>query len=307
MSISATQNTPKRKDSEGHAEHTRSGGTLVIITLMIGLLIGMGASLFYTWRVSPRVLTDTRPDQLSTTARIDYLIALSLAYAADQRLEAAASRLSDMNASWQEIADAACDLSRGGYASTNTGQLAIRAMVRLAESQGVRNCASSFIPAPTALPTDIPTEQPPTATRVPPPTKTAVPTLGVTYTPEPELPTPTPVPVGEYAVNVISFCDPNASGVLEIFVQAPDSAGLPAVAVEISDGINRDTIYTGLKPDRDPGYVDYEMGEDTEYTVGLRDARATERTRPLSAIACNVPNGGTARAGFRIFFKRVLE
>lgn len=289
------------------AEKTTRGASLVIFVVIFGMAIGLGAGLLYAWRISPRVLTDVRPAQLSQKARADYLIALTLAYAADQRLEKAAARLNAMNASWQEVADTACDLSRSGYASTNTGQIVIRAMVALAGTQNVSGCASDFIPAPTTAPTAIPTDLPPTATRVPPPTKTPAPTLGATYTLEPEIPTPTSVPPGEYVVNVVSFCDPDAPGVIEIFVQAPDSAGLPAVAVEVSDGQTREVLFTGLKPDRDPGYVDYAMRDDIEYTVGLRDARATERSRTLSATACNVQRGGTSRAGYRVFFKRLVE
>jgi hypothetical protein len=96
--------------------------TISVFWIIVGVAAGLAGGLFYAWRVNPLVLTDTRPMQLSRTGQVNYLVALSLAYAQDKDLFRAVERLNEhLGKDWQELADTACELAQTGFASTNTG------------------------------------------------------------------------------------------------------------------------------------------------------------------------------------------
>lgn len=272
--------------------------------LMIGVAAGIGVGLFYAWQVDPRVVTDTRPAQLAKTGKQNYLIALSLAYTRDRDLLRAAERLNDLGGDWQTLADAACELAQSGYAATTTGLMAINAMVQLASSQGAGGCASVMLPGggtptlnvPQPTPTDTPT---PTLT----PVASKTPTLGPTFTPEPP-PTKVPTPSGDFAIIVQeAICNPQFQNLILVTVQDADEAGIPGTAVEVIWADGRETFYTGLKPEQDAGYADFEMTLGTFYQVALPGQ--SERTRRLEAGQCEVRGGGTALASYRVIFQRL--
>jgi hypothetical protein len=279
----------------------RRGG-LSLIWLILGIAAGLGVGLFYAWQVDPRVVTDIRPAQLSKTGQRNYLIALSLAYARDHDLLQAANRLNDLGQDWQALADTACEMAQSGDARTSTGLLAIRGMVDLASSQGRAGCASSLIQAATATAVPQATVTPPTPTRVPVASKT--PTLGPTFTPEALLPTFTPTPSGDFGIALTeSLCDAQLQGVIEIVVRDLDDTGIAAVSVEVSWTDGNETFFTGLKPERDPGYADYTMKSGETYQVMLPGL--SERTRRLQAGDCTTKDGKTAQASYRVIFKRL--
>lgn len=269
--------------------------------LVVGIALGIGAGLIYAWQVDPRVVTDTRPSQLSAEGKRNYMVALSLAYAGDRDVIGAATRLNELGGDWQSLADAACDLAQSGYASTSTGLIAIRAMVELAASQGSSSCASALLPAqaPTSAPP--PSLIPPTASVTPAPTKTQ--TAEASPTPLPPLPTASPTPAGDFAVVAASpFCDPAAPGRIEVIVRNLDDSGIPGVGVEVIWPDGRERFYTGLKPDRDPGYADYAMTPGLSYQVTLPGL--SERSDPLVADACSA-GGATTQRSYRVIFERL--
>jgi hypothetical protein len=268
--------------------------------LIFGLFVGIGAGVFYAVNIDPRIVTDVSPDQLSEPDKLNYLIALSLGYNRDRRIENAALRLLNLGKEWQDVADAACELTQSGYAGTNTGLTAIRAMVELAASQGVTGCASALIPSGTATPRPEPTRPSPTPTLPPVPTKT--PTLEPTQTEAPRLAF-TPTPAGEFAVNVVPFCDTRLSGVLEITVREVGGRGIPGVGVAVIWPEGRGQAFTGLKPERDPGYADYVMASDQAYQLEIPGR--SQRSARLEPLPCTAQGGGRSRASYRVIFQRV--
>jgi hypothetical protein len=220
------------------------------IWLLLGIVLGIGGGLFYTWQVDPRVITDTNPNQLDTRGRTNYLVALSLAYNRDSDLMRAARRLNELGSSWQGLADTACQLTQTGYASSNAGLIAIRSMVQLANAQGAQGCASALLSA--ATPTaDLAA---PTATLLPSPTvtpaATKTPTLGPTFTPI-RVASPSPTPVGEFAIVLQeAVCSADLQNVIEVTVRDADDSALPGIAIEVIWDEGRDTFYTGLKRER---------------------------------------------------------
>lgn len=283
----------------------RQDGLLWAIPLLLGVLIGALLGLFYALRVDPRVVTDVNFSQLSEGDKRNVLILISLAYAQDRRIEVAAARLLNLDKDWQAVADVACELAQTGYAGTNTGLRAIRSMVELAGSQGYASCASALIPVHTPTPRPSPTARP-TAT----PTRPAVPTKTPTE-PPPDTPIPlalqtTPTPRGEFIVaNIVPFCDPRLPALIEFSVRDANGNGIPAVPIEVIAGNARQRLFTGLKPERDLGYADFEMTPDEVYRVELPSL--SEPTRPLEASACTAQNGARARTSYRVIFQRVRQ
>jgi hypothetical protein len=283
----------------------RSNALLWAVPLLIGAIIGALIGLFYALRVDPRVTIDVNFSQLSEGDKRNVLILISLAYAQDRRIEVAAQRLLNLDKDWQAVADAACELAQTGYASTNTGLRAIRSMVELAGSQGYSGCASALIPVFTATPRPSPTPRP-TAT----PTRPAVPTKTPT---EPPLNTPlplalqvTPTPRGEFIVaNIVPFCDPRLPAVIEFSVRDTNGNGIPAVPIDVRFGNVRQRLFTGLKPERDSGYADFQMTPDEIYRAEL--PALSEPTRPLEASACTAQDGTRTRTSYRVIFQRLRQ
>ncbi len=272
------------------------------IPILIGILIGALLGLLYALRVDPRVTTDVNFAQLTESDKRNVLILISLAYARDRRIEVAAQRLLDLDKDWQAVADAACEFAQTGYAGTNTGLLAIRSMVELAGAQGYSGCASALIPVFSPTPRPSPTPFP-TAT----PTRPVVPTKTPTESP-PNTPTAlalltTPTPRGDFIVaNIVPFCDPRLPSIIEFSVRDVNGSGIPGVAIEVRFGTTRQRLFTGLKPERDSGYADFEMQPDEIYRAELPSL--SEPTRPLEASACTAQNGARTRTSYRVIFQR---
>lgn len=272
-----------------------------VIGLVAGLVLGSAAALFYTWILNPVYRTDVNPSQLSREGKRNYVIALSMAWARDGDIVAAANRLAGVGLEWQDVADFGCELARERTASTNAGLAEISSMIALAETQGRR--AECNLPiATTPTPPPLPTLVTPTETRPPPPTKTATPTLGVTFTPPPIEFTPTPLPPAAFTVDVKTFCD--SEGRVEVLVQSADGKGVPGIAVVVQEDQSREVFFTGLKPERDLGYADFTMTPERSYIIALRDFREA-RTRNLQASPCSP--GSPDRTGFRVTFRGVRD
>jgi hypothetical protein len=292
------------------------GGPSWITTLvvaLIGVAVGVGAGLYYAWQVSPVIMTNTAPWQLSKENQQRYLIAISLAYARDHDLNRMVTRITDLrlgDQTWLVLADTACQLARSSYASTNSGLTAIRSMVELAQSQGATGCASTLLPLYTSTPAPTPTTAKPTATLSPPATKTPTPTLGPTFTPATQPFTNlTPTPAGDFKIVAIeALCNPKRPGMIDIVVQDSDSTGLPAIPVEVSFAGGKDDFFTGLEPERGPGLADFQMTAGESYTVALPGL--SEQSRPIEASPCNVvasDGGGKSVTSYRVTFRRLAH
>ncbi len=279
---------------------------------LIGLGIGIAGGLYYAWKVSPVVQTNTAPWQLSSDDQRRYLEVVSLAYAQDHDLKRAVDRLVALrfgDQTWQMLADTACDLARTSFVSTNTGIATVRSMVELAQSQGVASCASTVLPLYTNTPLPSPTVVTATPTLIPPASKTPTPTLGPTFTPATAIPlADTPTPAGNFRLTLSEpFCDPKTPGTLEVTVQDTDGTGIPGIQVEVTaaDG-TKDDFYTGLKLERGLGFADYQMTSGSTYTVTLPGL--SDKTRALQADSCTVApsdGGGKSVTSYRLTFRRL--
>lgn len=299
---------PQRRPGRGKRS-SRALNEAGLIGFIIGIAVGLGSGLFFTWVIMPVVSTSVAPWQLDKQGQDQWIIAASLGWAADGDLLTAANRLNDLRyneATFQRVAALACELARSSYAQSTTGQLAIRAMARLAESQGKTGCATELIliNTPTAAPN--PTRPPPTASRPPPATKTPTPEPRATVTPELVLvqPTNTPPPGKFQVVRYEPFCSVKESGVIEVLVTEPNgTTGIGGVLVRVDGGGNSDQFYTGLKPERDTGYADFRMAANQTYTVTLPGL--SDPSNPITAQPCtDRQGGGAALTSYRLYFRR---
>jgi hypothetical protein len=275
--------------------HLRSGTGLSWFALILGVGLGITAGLIYTWQIDPVVERNTAPWQLSSAGREDYVVAIALSYAYNHDLPLAFNRLRALRPNqnvWQVAADVACDRVRTGKTVTNSDIRVIRALEQLYRPQGATGCADGLYPTPAsvAFATPIPTFTP-TPTLPPPLTKTPTPPLPTSTPFETPVPTTTP-PSGTFVVaRVQSFCEPTVSGVIEVRVYDRLGQGVPGVPVQVTwSGDQKDTFYTGLKPERETGYADFEMTPGRSYSVSIPGL--TSRAPVVDAEPCQATVDG---------------
>ena len=285
---------------------------LSIVVLLIGIVAGIGGGVLYAWVINPVVHTDVLPWQLNRDGRTAWMIAVSVAWAHDGDIIRAANRLNDLHLSdqtFQVLADSACTLARSSYAQSQAGLIAIRSMVRLAQGQGKRGCASDLIGANTPTAAPAATVIQPTATLPPPPSKTPTqPPVQTSTLPPVSEGTVTPTAAaGDFrVVRLEPYCSAKTPGLIEVLVQEADGSGLPGIAVQVSWSGGTDRFYTGLKPENNDGYADFSMQPDETYTVVLPGLG--ERSSPLKASACtDRSSGASVIASYRVFFRRTAR
>jgi hypothetical protein len=89
--------------------------------------------------------------------------------------------------------------------------------------------------------------------------------------------------------------DPDVAGTMQIYVQDVESQGLPNVEVQVSWEGGWDRFFTGLKPEIDLGYADFQMSPGQVYDVVVWGTQIGD----ISAKGC--PSGS---AGWRLVFRR---
>jgi hypothetical protein len=139
---------------------------------------------------------------------------------------------------------------------------------------------------------------------VPPPSKTPPPENPVVPTPTlPRLAAPTAVVNRDYQiVSIQTLCDTDIAGLIEVFVQNFEGQGVPGQAVRVRWEGGEDRFFTGLKPERGPGYADFQMAPDTGYIIDM-PGRSAPSSQPLSATACVTDTGRDSLRSYRVFFR----
>ena len=276
--------------------------------LVIGLIIGLGTGLVYAWSVNPIVEVATEPWQLRSDDRALYMVGVALAFAGDSDLNRAVERLLTLQAEgeakdpFQEMADTACQLASTGYVDSNSGLRAIRSMITFYQLQGRTGCAETLIPASNLEPTSVVQVELPTPTLRPPATKTPTPVSSPNATATQRIVVvPTSVPQRDFVLaDIATFCSANLPGVIEVFVQDFGSVGLPGQPVQVRWDGGRSRFFTGLKPERSPGYADFQMEEGRGYIVEMPGR--SDPTQPLTAGPCNTDSGAQSITSYRVFF-----
>lgn len=275
------------------------------IALVVGIAIGIGLGLIYTWELDPVIERNTAPWQLNPAAREDYVIAVAMSYAQNNDLARAFDRLRAVapdRAVWQMVADIACERHKSIQIASNSDILVMRALERLYRSQGATGCADGLYPTPAPVVFLSPTPAQSGPVLTPPPSKTPVPDAATpSVTPEP-LPTNPPTTDRFIIARVESFCDATRSGIVEVRVFDARGEGVRGVPVLVTSGGSvRDQFFTGLKPGREPGYADFQMEPGRAYQVSVPGLVSDPRS--LQAEPCQ-SGGESVTTSYRINFQQ---
>jgi hypothetical protein len=233
---------------------------LVLIALIVGVAIGLA----YAWLIDPVTYSESSPAQVMTSYREAWLIMSAEAYAQDgdwERTQARVNALRDANLP-QTLTELFERYQASGPNST------ARALARLADRLNVRAPAMQVYLAEIIAPT---LEIVPTIGVVasPRPLHTATPTA----TPEPPptlTPSATPLPDYQVIERVAECVSGKQPPQIRVIVQDQSGQSVPGTEIWITweDG-GKDRFVTGLKPEIDPGYGDFDMQPDLSYSVGV--------------------------------------
>ncbi len=235
--------------------------SLVVLALVIGVALGLA----YAWLIEPVTFSESSPAQVMKSYREAWLIMAAEAYAQDgdwERTQARVNALHDADLS-QTLISVFDRYQANGPNST------ARALARLADRLDIHAPAMQVYLA--ALTT---------------PTPESSPVIGTTANPHPiETPQTTPTPTAEPLLTLTPTLTPDPDYQVidrgaectsgqppQIRVIVHDEAGqsVPGKVIWITweDG-GQDRFVTGLKPEIDPGYADFDMQPDRAYNVGV--------------------------------------
>ncbi len=277
--------------------------------LLTGLVIGLGLGLLCAWVLCPVSYTQTAPASLRADFKDTYRSLIARAYAYDGNLPRAKARLALLGD--PDPADTLAAQAQRALAAGRS-MAEVRALGALAAALGeaptpVQTAVSVSQVSPTATPrlrataTPTPVVAQSGTTATPVPTPVGFPTLPPTPTP---LPTRTPQPAPTAGAPFLlrsqePYCNPDDGPLLRIFMRDADEQPVPGMAISIHWLGGDEEIFTGLKPDIDPGYADFLMTPDVVYQV--RPAYGTTVT-DLQARECQADDGSRYWGGWTLIF-----
>ena len=237
--------------------------------LLLGLLVGLGLSLYYAWVISPVVYTDASPARLSDRYRAEYILLVSQSFAQDGDWPRAQNRLAQLND--PALADT-IDAQLAQFVREQRAPEDIRALALLARQMGVDTQTVALF-APTPLPNLRPTPTIALATAVSPtPTSAPFPT---------SLPSPTPPPTRPAAatpepnfrlLDQQRLCQPGKdTRLITVITLDAFLNDLPGVEALVTWQNGADHFFTGFKPESGLGYGDFTMEPDISYTIVLAE------------------------------------
>lgn len=293
--------------------------------LLTGLILGIGLGLLYAWVIRPVQYTNTAPNSLRAEFKDQYRVMIAAAYMANGDLLRARARLDLLQDAdlYRTLAEQAQRTLADGSSQQEARALGVLA-VALGQAPATPVQAATAAITPT-LASDTPTSAALTLTSPPPISPTGeLPTLAastmqtstlpapaaspqVSRTPRPSstpLPTRTATPTqgAPYVLDRQELvCNQELAQAL-LQVQVYDGAGEPVPGVEVilswDGGENR--FFTGLKPEINPGYADYQMTPGVMYT--LRLAEGGQIIPNLTPAECERTGGERYWGALRLLF-----
>jgi hypothetical protein len=248
---------------------------LVLICLVSGLVLGLG----YAWLIDPVTFSESSPAQTTKPYREAWLLMAAAAYAQDGDWERTQTRLEVLHD--PNLAQTlAAVFDRVNAAGPNAEA---RALARLADRMSVSTPGMLIYLAAIITPTPRPSPTP-RASATPRPTETPRPTATMQQLPTP---TPTASPIPEYQVIDRQAQCGHSTQPPQIRVIVRDALGesVPGKDVWITWDGGSDRFVTGLKPEIDLGYGDFDMQLDQSYNVSI-DKQTSVVVRELRAEPC---------------------
>lgn len=248
---------------------------LVLILLVIGLALGLG----YAWLIDPVTFSESSPAQVTKAYREAWLLMAAEAYAQDGDWERTQTRLDALrDPNLARTLAAAFDQYNAAGPNAKA-----RALARLADRLSASTPGMQVYLAAIITPTPRPSPTPrvsatPRRTETPRPTATLE---------QPPTATPTVTPIPDYQVIDRQAECGHGKQPPQIRVIVLDALGqsVPGKEVWITWEGGADRFVTGLKPEIDPGYGDFDMQLDQTYNVGV-DKPTSVVVRDLRAEPC---------------------
>jgi hypothetical protein len=262
----------------------------LLVGLALGLIGGMVASL----AIAPLRYVQTSPAALNPEDKDIYRGLVALSYLADGDIGRASARLALLKDS--SPVDALAAQSQRVYSQSGS----------IDEAQALSLLAVSLYKGGQNNPTiSVGTPMPITEIIVPTQelTRAATFTPLPTFTPRPS-PTVTPTQGAPFAlISREQVCDPNILPAL-LQVEVYDKSDTPIFGVPITvtwDG-GTNTFYTGLFPQMNEGYADFQMTVDVVYT--LQAGVGGEQVSGLQSPQCTKADTSTYWGGWKLSFKQ---
>ena len=275
------------------------------IPLLAGLVIGLIGGVYYAWYLNPVNLTNISPQQLTAADQQAYVMLVSEAYLQEADLERARGRLSSTGA--HDLAGLVVSQANAAYLGGAAPE-EVRGLTVLAEALGGDPLAAAIFSGTTAPTSSAGT---PTATFEGIPSPTPSPDIP-TPTLLPVRPTVTPTPVlipADTTLKLIAkepICqDDYPAGRIEIYVNNIEGNGIPAVEILIEWAEQQATFFTGLKPEIDPGYADFQMAPNQTYTVTL--VGLAEPVVGIDSHACETSSGTAQTPTYQLIYAPTMD
>jgi hypothetical protein len=246
------------------------GHWYLLTALILGLILGLG----YSWVVSPLTQKDTHPATLREDYQDVYRSLIARAYQANRNLPRARARL-------ELLGDEEPALALAAQAQRSLAERGDQEMARLLAdlSTDLRNtpeAAAEDQPEPTPTPEPGEGSGPQTPTGATGTAAVDQASTSATPTAETLSPTATATEAPPFTLqDQAAICNPDLSEpLIQVYATDAEGQGVPGVEIIVSWGTdNRETFFTGLKPDLGDGYADFEVEPGVTYTVELPENR----------------------------------
>lgn len=276
--------------------------------LLTGLLLGFALAMMYARLVQPLQAADITPSALSAEYKDRQRALIASAFMASGSLDRAKARLALLEDPdvYATLAQQAQDAFTNGSSPAEAQALGLLSValgqdqspeatpdasptepLETAEPVSIPDAAEPGLSRVSTDPEDTPDPEPsealPQATRTPAPSPSPAPTR----TPLPSLtPTQTPLPGSPFSlIEQSQVCDPlQTAPMIQVYARNQAGESLSGVEMIVSWEDGEQHFYTGLKPEVDPGYADYQMAPERIYT--LRPAGGGQPVNGLSAVQC---------------------
>ncbi len=264
--------------------------------VLMALVVGFGLGLGYAWLGDPVTYTESSPAQVAADYRQAWLMMAAEAYAQDgdwlrTQMRLDALRDPNLNHTVAALFDR--------YAAQGPNPIA-KALAQLADRLNARTAAMNvYLATPIMTPTSTPTPMvaaPPTSTPTPARPR---PTETLTMTPRPS-PTPIVLSAAYQLISRAAECvHPPATPQIRVVIQDAAGRGVPGKEIWITWDGGADRFVTGLKPEIDPGYGDFDMALDQSYRVSI--------DKPTAVVVIDLradPCGGDGRLSWRLVLRQ---
>jgi hypothetical protein len=277
--------------------------------LLTGLVIGLVIGLVYSLALNPVRIMDAAPHSLAEDFKDRYRVLIALAFRADRDVGRASGRLTllrDQDAPALLAAQAQELMAEGGVPQEASALVELSEAIKgYAAPVDTPQEDTSNPGTPPALEETvfIPTStmNPGEAIRSPTPGPTQSPTPVMTFTPRVS-PIPSSLLGAAFSLQEMTeVCIPGSPQILlQVEVLDRDGVPVPGIQIQVTWDDGEDFFYTGLFPDRSPGYADFSMDADAIYA--LKAGVQGQTVGNLKATDCETSEGGEYPGGWLLTF-----